>query len=908
MRLLTGPAGSGKTTLVLRRFREALGAGTGARLLVPTSTMAQHLKNQLAREGAVFRGKWADTLHDFAEVWTADLPQVSDAVLYLLVEAAARRAGRLEFARVTQFPGFCAELARRIGEFAKAGCDSRKLARSLPTAPLADAFLAVYRELEGDLSRRNLAMRARRLELAAERIEAQGLPGIGAIWLDGFHALPDPELRLIAALGKHADLTLTLADADLPEETRQRLAAMGFREERATLGRRAPAEILVETQSVERETEEIARRILAQADSGLAFRDMGIVVRSEEPYVPLLRATLERFGIPARFYFEPRLEEHPVVRYLGGAIEAMLSGWDHARTLEVLRLAPRFASSPALDRFDFAVREQLPNAGLGELRSLLMAPEAHRLADAEKLLHKLDSLSKIEEWRCLAMYPRDWPSQLRDLRDLFRPAVQELPTGPGRHVAALLIRSQAEALRLFDKALDEAAQALPPEREIPIEPFWRAVQSALRLLKLRPRDGRRNVVHVLPAEEARQWVLPVVFVCGLVERQFPKFHPQDAFFPDAARRQLNQAGVRVRTSADFEREERALFDSAIGRATLLAVLTYPRCDRRGEPALPSQFLDGRGSARTEEPRTAVPLPRRQRRERPPVEIRAPRLLAHLVEKPARHSPSALETFLQCPFEYFASRTLRLQGAPPRPGERLDFPTQGEIVHEVLRLWWPHRPAAIGPIFGRVFAEFCERKRVPGGYHTERLRNAMLEDLAAFAADSTWPPGLDSRMEEPFAFALDVPESVPAIGITGKIDRLDTAEDGSAYVIDYKYSQKAKVKSKLDDEQLLQAQLYGMAAERAFGLRLAGMFYVGVKREVLYVGWSASGLLGKEPFPENWFESARERTLAVVGQIRQGRIAPDPADTDHCAWCDFRDACRVELRAGVAEEVAEGERA
>ena len=55
MRLLWGPAGSGKTTYVLDRFRQALSAGsTAIRLLVPTATMAQHLQNQLAREDFVF--------------------------------------------------------------------------------------------------------------------------------------------------------------------------------------------------------------------------------------------------------------------------------------------------------------------------------------------------------------------------------------------------------------------------------------------------------------------------------------------------------------------------------------------------------------------------------------------------------------------------------------------------------------------------------------------------------------------------------------------------------------------------------------------------------------------------------------------------------------------------------------
>ena len=88
-----------------------------------------------------------------------------------------------------------------------------------------------------------------------------------------------------------------------------------------------------------------------------------------------------------------------------------------------------------------------------------------------------------------------------------------------------------------------------------------------------------------------QWSLPVVFVCGMVEKQFPQFHRADPFFPDDARGRLNAAGIRVRTAADFEREERALFDAAITRATLLTTLTYPEFDSRGDRSLPSIFLD-----------------------------------------------------------------------------------------------------------------------------------------------------------------------------------------------------------------------------------------------------------------------------------------------------------------------------
>jgi ATP-dependent helicase/DNAse subunit B len=873
MRLLTGPAGSGKTTFVLDRLREALRAGNdGVRLLVPTATLAQHLQNQIAREGFVFHRDLIVTLSGFVENWAGDEAQAPDAVLYLIVEEAARRAGRAEFAGVAGMPGFYAKLAQAIEEFSSAGCDSARLARHLPDAPLAEAFLAVAREVDLMLEERGLSLRGRRLERAAERIEREGTGGIGTIWLDGFHALPDPELRVIGALGRHCDLTLTFPEMD------PRLRAMGFREQPLPRVRPAPAMELVRAPGIEREADEIARRILEQAAAGRPFREMGIVVRAAETYVPLLRSTLERFGIPARFYFEPRLEEHAAIRFLSSAVDAMLGGWDHARTLAALRLAPRFADSNAMDRFDFAVREQTPNTGLGALKALAEGP------GSEALAHKIDALGGIEEWRRFALTPKDWAARMRLLRNLFRPARPNLENGARDE--RQLWRGQAAALDRFDEALDEAAQALDPRYEMPLDTFWRAVRAVLRLKPLRLEDGRRNVVHVVSAQEARQWVLPVVFVCGMVEKQFPQFHAQDPFFPDAARARLNAAGIRVRTAAEWEREERALFDAAITRATLLVTLSYPEADARGERNLRSVFLE---NCLIEE---QAPRPVRPRipgslgpAGAPPAGIRAPRLIDVLRERTAKLSPTALENYLQCPFQYFGSRMLRLETAPPRPEERLDFLTQGNIVHEVLARWYaqPRDVRDVAALFEEVFARTLEEKQIPAGYHTERLRNAMLDDLTAFTASERWPPGeYQSRMEEKFEFPLS-----DSLAIRGKIDRLDVAADGRAYVVDYKYSNAQNTKDRRDNRNLLQAPLYLMAAERFFGLQAAGMYYIGLKGGVEHAGWEASEL------PPDWLEESRERTLRVVEEIRAGRVDVAPSDRDKCRFCDCADVCRIE---------------
>jgi ATP-dependent helicase/DNAse subunit B len=891
--LITGPAGCGKTAYVLDRLRLALKTGNRAvRLLVPTATLARHLQNRIAREGFVLRRGLIQTLSGFVEDFAAEAALASDAVLYLIVEEAVRRVNREEFARVAHMPGFCASLARTIEEFASAGCDSARLEKAGVEAPLATAFVAVYREVDRELARRGLVLRAARLERAARRIAAEGLGGIETVWLDGFHALPDPELELIAALTRHAEVALTLPETGLAGGLRERLSSLGFHEQRLARVRSSPALALVAAPGIEREAEEISRMILEQAAAGRPFHEMGIVVRTAETYVPVLRSALERFGIPACFYFDERLDEHAAVRFLTVAVDSMLGGWDHAKTLEVLRGAPRFAVSNGMDRFDFAVREQLPNAGLGGLKKL--AEEN----GSDKLLPLMDHLASLEEWRSFVLAPKDWAARLSTLRNLFRPNVAQVAE-PHTREMALEWRRQAAALGQFAKTLEEAAAALDPAVEIPLEPFWKAVNSALRLTPLRMDDGRRNVVHVLSAPEARQWVLPIVFVCGMVEKQFPRPHRQDAFFPDAARCRLAAAGIRVRTAAEFEREERELFEAALTRATMLVSLSYPEFDARGERNLPSIFLEDL-LLPARPARVVRPQPRFASGPAPLAPIGAPGLLRVLGEKTARLSPTALEMYLQCGFQYFIQRTLRLAKAPPRPAERLDFAVQGTIVHEVLARWWPDPEQSIAGLFESVFERLCEEKRIPTAYHTERLRNAMLDDLRAFAAHSEWPRALfQSRTEEKFSFVLD-----DGLEIYGRIDRLDVAADGRAYVIDYKYSNSQNTRRKLTDELLLQAPLYLMGAERTLGVKPSGMFYVGLKGGVVYAGWSEEPMLESSPFPEGWFDRTRERTVQAVAEIRAGRVEVRPANPEHCRYCDSRDICRVEAARAEAA-LAEG---
>ncbi len=403
-------------------------------------------------------------------------------------------------------------------------------------------------------------------------------------------------------------------------------------------------------------------------------------------------------------------------------------------------------------------------------------------------------------------------------------------------------------------------------------------------------DRRRNVVHVLSVFEARQWRLPVVLVCGMVEKQFPRYYSQDPIFPDEARHQLRRAGFRVRTAAEKESEESLLFEIARTRATSRLIFTYPETDDRGNETLPSLFLEGERSApsipgQAKQAQAAIPHPpcpipasEASLQPHPPSPIPQPREQSELV------SPTALESFLQCPFQFFGRHTLRLKSAPPPADLRFDPLSQGSLIHKVLSEW--HREEQpLEAVFERVFESFCREKSIPAGYRTEALRIQMLDDLRHFdAAGLAGTP--ETKTEIPFQW-----DAGGGLTIRGRIDRIDILDDGRAVVIDYKYASAARVRDRVREGRVLQAPLYVMACEHALGHKVAGMFYLGLKKEIKRAGWGVWQGKPGEPITPEWLEASLATARQAMEAIRAGRIAPDPADTDECEFCELRGVCR-----------------
>jgi len=843
--------------------------------------MAEHARHFLVRSGIPLRPRDVSTLAGFLEQWSS-LAAAPAAVLDRMIEQALGALQPARFAAVAGFPGFRRALA--------------DLFEQAPASVLPADLAAIQEHVRKDLETRALGLRHGRLRSATEAVQNGRNPVPPQIVLDGFFTLSPAEVNLVLALARRTSVTITLPDWPGSESVRRRLVSAGFSQQQLSSPLRSASRTGFSAANMEREVEEIARRILDRLAQGRSFRDVGVVLRSREPYAGIVETTFARFGIPVRLYFDAPAGSHPVLMFFTSVIRAMLAGWDHELLLRGVRMpVSGWGATPAGDELDFAWREKIPAAGL-------------------PLPAGLERFAALDGWRRERLQANEWAARLKTLRTLLpKPHIGE---NSAREEAGRW-RSTSAALAAFEQILDSAAMALRESSRYALGDFWKQVENGLTLEPLRLPDLRRNVVHVMDAYEARQWELPIVFVCGLVERHFPQYHREDPILGDLARR---RAGLE--TAADRQIEERFLFELATSRATGETILSHPRFNEQGEDTLPSFFLDGelpavagrivprakprmdarRGSKAPQEAESSSPASK--------ADTAAFRCGASLGADPPRirftHpklSATGIESFLQCPFQFFARKTLGLRRRPAAPRDRLDLLVQGTILHRALAEW-TRAPLLGAALLDQLFEEECTTRRVPGGYRTEAVRLELSRHFRRFIDDDRIPArGWSARVEEQFRFPLK-----RDLTITGRIDRLAEGPAGEAVIIDYKYSAGNKIRERVEDSSeghAVQGGLYLAAAKRAFGLEPVAMLFCGLKKEVTWDGWHVSvpGMqpLGTACTPEELnrlIETAESAAVRVHEAIAAGDIAVRPADPRKCQWCDYADICRVETAARI----------
>ena len=280
--------------------------------------------------------------------------------------------------------------------------------------------------------------------------------------------------------------------------------------------------------------------------------------------------------------------------------------------------------------------------------------------------------------------------------------------------------------------------------------------------------------------------------------------------------------------------------------------------------------------------------------------------------PARAwSVSAIETYLDCPFKFFAQHVLKLE-EEPEDQEVMDPRRQGQLVHDVFErffaAWQNAGHRAVTPrnldaardmftaVVDRALAHLpvdeagLERTRLLGSPAAAGLGEAVLR-MEAERPVAVVERLLEHQLTGDFTFATaDGPRT---IALRGKADRLDLLEDGTFRLIDYKLGWPPQ------RGRALQLPIYSLCAEQTLAGYKGTTWQLG---EAAYLAFKGSKrvvpLFATAADRAKVMADAQQRLADTVDAIARGEFPPTPDDVWRCETCSFASVCRKDYVGDV----------
>lgn len=724
---------------------------------------------------AVFgRLKHADDFVDAVDRWFGELvaegvtPQAYDAAL-------ARHGTRDEFERgrdadlAAAYRLYHAELEQVVPPERAARRDGR------------DTWIDCAAAVRGDPAGVTQRLGGRR------EIRLVGLADLRGGWRALLRALVEcPVLDRIAIYAAHTldlDAALDARVTSLPVVAAVATRLFGS-------GPRAGPARLVSASDAERESEEVARRVHALAEQGVALPRIAVVARQARPYQDLMVRALERAGVPATARRRFAYREIPVLRSLFALLDAAAEGWSRHGLVELAE-QPYFANDLDSGLLNFAgYRARVTGlAAWGEALADLEREARRREAtseDEEERRPPMPSRPRIE--RARAAFARfvtlteglegerplsAWLVWLRNFLEVdpwkLGDAIYDVPD---HHYE--VARVDLRGLRDLEQSVREWSGAVAR---------WGGGDERLGAAGFRARLAEvltgdavlwttcQRGVRVLEGFAAAYRSFDYVFLVGLTAERFPVRPPSSPLLDVADREALIAAGLPLEPRESWHARERELFRVLVAAGRQPVTVSYPRLDASGWEAVRSAFVDALAEAATldEEhvptdrvvtpglPLFAAPelrgesvrVARMELARRAGVtspyngHIEDPTLRAWLLVEFGDDrvwSPTQLESYAKCPWAYFSGRLLRI-AKREEPEEELDPTTRGVVLHDALARFFTRAAERVG---GPVLL------RAPDLSWARPLALAALDEAVAAAGAESWlghPALRDAKRDE-----------------------------------------------------------------------------------------------------------------------------------------------------------------
>ncbi len=569
-----------------------------------------------------------------------------------------RREGALgRFQAVAGFPGLPRAMARTLAELRIAGVDPE--AMDAGSAEIA----RVHRAYEEALARAGLADRALVFRLAAAAARDAATPALPLLPLD------DPvaaalERDLVAALAERAPEVLAVvpegdersvaalaAALEAPPErlpvgeggSLRRLQAHLFSGEAAPPGALGDSVVVLSAPGESRECVEVARLLQREAERGVPFDRMAVLLRAPAQYRAHLEEALRRASVPAHFA-RGTVQPDPAGRAFVALLACAAENLSARRFAEYLSLGqvpdandegePPDPPAPA-ERWVAPDEELAPRLAAASRRARREAPPQRQCRPApstgpppdppatsgtlraprrwERLLVESAVIGGLDRWEArLAALDRKLGLDLAALEiagdvaaERVRRSIADL--GALRRFALPLLRAldalpgeapwgdwldrlgelAARSLRQPERVLSLLAELGPMAAVGPVDLAEVRLTLGRRLtdLVILPEERAAGRVFVAPVEGARGLSFDVVFVPGVAERLFPQKVNEEPILRDRERAPLGLDTNHERVAA-----ERLALRLAVGAARARLYVSYPRVDLdQSRPRVPSFY-------------------------------------------------------------------------------------------------------------------------------------------------------------------------------------------------------------------------------------------------------------------------------------------------------------------------------
>jgi RecB family exonuclease len=274
------------------------------------------------------------------------------------------------------------------------------------------------------------------------------------------------------------------------------------------------------------------------------------------------------------------------------------------------------------------------------------------------------------------------------------------------------------------------------------------------------------------------------------------------------------------------------------------------------------------------------------------------------------SVSAIETYLGCPFKFFAQHVLRLE-EDPDDEEVMDPRSQGLFVHKVFETFFTRWRDSGGRAISSdnleqaraMFVEVVEahlqalpeteaaleRTRLLGSSAAAGLGEAVLR------MEAERPIGVVDRLLEYSLrgdFTFQTETGPRTFSLKGKADRIDLLADGTFRVIDYKLGWPP------NRTRALQLPVYALCAEQRLTGHLGRNWTIGDASYLAFKGPRRVAPLFSASDRDRVLREAQERLVGAVEAINRGEFPPRPDDVYRCETCEFFAVCRKDYVGDV----------